>query len=222
MRGPRESDGPRAGYVYAARWAALGALYDSLVAMTLPESQFREALTEAAQVSGGQRVLELGCGTGSQTVLLARAGASVTAVDGDAMALSRARRKLSAAGLHADVRLGVVEDLPYLDGAFDAVLSSLLFHHLDSASKRTALAQARRVLRVGGRFVLLDFDRPQTVWGWVVSPVMRAFDGFSNTEDNWCGRLPGLLAEAGFDAVAARWTRDTLLGTLTIWEARNG
>ena len=71
--------------------------------------------------------------------------------------------------------VAAAEDLPYEDGSFDAVVSSLFFHHVDLDLKAKALAEARRVLRPQGKLVIADMHIPTTWMGALVSRVSRWF-----------------------------------------------
>jgi ubiquinone/menaquinone biosynthesis C-methylase UbiE len=68
-----------------------------------------------------------------------------------------ARNDAAGRGLDVDLRTGSITDLPYPDAAFDAVLTNIMFHHLDLVEKRLAVAEIARVLRPGGRFVSAEF-----------------------------------------------------------------
>jgi ubiquinone/menaquinone biosynthesis C-methylase UbiE len=115
------------------------------------------ALVAQAGLFDGANVLEIGCGTGNLTMAAKRAtpGAELTGVDPDPRALARARRK--ARGL-AGIRFEqtYAQDLPYPDGSFDRVLSSMMLHHLDPDPKAAAVAEAFRVLRPGGSMHVVD------------------------------------------------------------------
>ena len=111
-----------------------------------------------AGLRDGHRVLDVGCGTGN---LLRSTGkrhpkAELTGLDPDPKALVRARRKARRAGVTVRLDRGFAQELPYPDGSFDRVFSSLMLHHLDSASKDELLAEVRRVLRPDGLLVLAD------------------------------------------------------------------
>jgi ubiquinone/menaquinone biosynthesis C-methylase UbiE len=111
-----------------------------------------------AGLRAGHRVLDVGCGTGN---LLRSTGkryrtVELVGLDPDPNALARAARKTRRAGLALQLDRGFAQELPYPDGSFDRVFSSLMLHHLDSGSKDALLAEVRRVLRPDGILVLAD------------------------------------------------------------------
>jgi ubiquinone/menaquinone biosynthesis C-methylase UbiE len=135
--------------------------YDALVwVLTLGrERRFRRRLVELARIGAGESVLDVGCGTGTLAIVAReRVGAAgrVGGVDPSPEMLARARRKAARAG--ADVRFDIasVDALPHPDGSFDAVVSSLMLHHLSDESRRRGMAEIARVLKPGGRFFALD------------------------------------------------------------------
>jgi ubiquinone/menaquinone biosynthesis C-methylase UbiE len=117
----------------------------------------REMITLAG-LRDGHRVLDVGCGTGN---LLRSTGkryrtVDLVGLDPDPRVLARAGRKLRRAGRSVRLDRGFAQELPYPDDSFDRVFSSLMLHHLDSASKDTLLAEVHRVLRPDGLLVLAD------------------------------------------------------------------
>ena len=119
-------------------------------------------------VDGGDRVLDVACGSGLALELAAARGADVSGIDASARLVAIARDRLPG----ADVRVGDMAALPWDDGSFDVVTS---FRGL-WATTPEALAEARRVLRPGGRLAL-------TTWGHVkVSPGMWALTPFGLAE----------------------------------------
>lgn len=208
-------------YLPALRFPALTALYDPLIARTTRERAFKTRLVELAAARPGERVLDLGCGTGTLALALKRAapGASVSGVDGDEAMLTQGRAKAGAEGLDVALGQALAQELPFTDGAFDVVVSSLFFHHLERAGKEQAAAEMVRVLRPGGRVVIADWGRPRDLPMAIASLGIRLFDGHAPTRDNLAGRLPAILAGAGLSEVAERGSYRTVVGRLVIHTA---
>ena len=101
-----------------------------------------------ARVQAGQRVLDVGCGTGVAAVTAARRGASVTGIDLTPELLELARENSRVAEVAVDWHEGDVEQLPFDDGAFDVVVSQ--YGHMFAPRPDIATAEMIRVLRVGG------------------------------------------------------------------------
>jgi ubiquinone/menaquinone biosynthesis C-methylase UbiE len=110
----------------------------------------------------GADVLEIGCGMGTHTQLLAEAGARLTAVDLTAPAVEMTRRRCALHGLAADVRQADAESLPFEDASFDLVWAWGVLHH--SRSFERCLAEATRVLRPGGRLFLMVYHRRSLIY----------------------------------------------------------
>jgi ubiquinone/menaquinone biosynthesis C-methylase UbiE len=208
-------------YVAAAGRGALTALYDPALRMTMRESAWRPALVERVVAGGARDVLDVGCGTGTLSVALAAAGTRVVGVDGDEDVLARARAKAAAAGVDVEWRTGLADALPAPAASADAVVCSLLLHHLEPRVKAAALAEARRVLRPGGRLYVADWGRPADPLQRVMFFGLQLLDGFSNTRDHAAGRLVDVIAAAGFRSVAGRNRLRTVWGTLDVLEAQN-
>lgn len=209
-------------FLPALRWPVLTRVYDPVVRLTTRERRFKEALLDQADVRPGEAVLDLGCGTGTLAVALARRcpGARVTGLDADPEVLARAAAKAAAAGCTVELVEGLSTALPFPDACFDVVLSSLFLHHLGRAEKRRALSEVVRVLKPHGRLHVADWGRPQDPAMAAAFAVLRAFDGFAVTADNARGALPELFEEAGLEAAALRGQLRTAFGTLALYSAR--
>lgn len=208
----------RARYVPAAGRAGLTALYDPVLRLTMREGAWRPLLVEHA-AAAGRRVVDLGCGTGTLAIALARRGLKVTAVDGDEDVLARARRKASRAGVEVSWARGLAGALPLGDGTADAVVCSLLLHHLAPDAKRAALRDAARVLRPNGRLLVADWGRPADALQAAAFAALRALDGRANTAEHAAGRLPAVIAEAGFEPPRRLARLRTAWGTLELLQA---
>ncbi|HEX5851701.1 MAG TPA: class I SAM-dependent methyltransferase [Solirubrobacteraceae bacterium] len=203
-------------FVPAAGRHGLTGLYDPVVALTMRERTFRSRIVEQVAAGEPTAILEIGCGTGSLTALLAQAlpAASITGLDPDADVLARARAKGTASHIHWQE--GTATRLPMADGSFDRVVASLVLHHLTMEEKRAALAEARRVLRPGGRLHVADWGAPQDPLMRAAFLALRTLDGFERTRAHARGELPTLIAQAGFSDVRLRDRLRTGWGTLEL------
>jgi ubiquinone/menaquinone biosynthesis C-methylase UbiE len=167
----------------------------------------------------GQRVLDLGAGTGTLAILIKQIqpDAQVTGIDGDKAILAIAREKASNSCTDIAFELGDVVALPYSDQSFDRVLSTLVTSVLGREEKRFAICEAYRVLACGGELHIADFGPPHTFWGRMVAPLVRLFEPVS---DNLDGLLPVMLREAGFVNVGTIARYATLFGSISILSGR--
>ena len=183
-------------YLPAAGHTWLLPLYDPLVKL-LGADAARRALLEHACLRPGQRVLDIGCGTGSLVVLIKRLHPDVEVVglDPDPKALARGRRKAARASVSVQFDQGFADELPYTDASVDRVLSSFMFHHLLRDEKEGMLREVRRVLRPGGFFTLLDFGGPESgTDGFLARLIHSSHHLRDNSED----RILALMSQAGF------------------------
>ncbi|QYN35688.1 class I SAM-dependent methyltransferase [Pseudonocardia sp. DSM 110487] len=171
-------------------------LYDPMTRL-LGVQRIHRRLIELAAVEQGHRVLEIGCGPGGLVLRAQRMhpDAEVVGLDPDPLALARARRKAERAGLPVRFDQGKAGELPYPDESIDRVLSSFMFHHLDDAEKRRALAEVRRVLRPGGRLHLVD------IAGHHHGPFGRRMQRNEHLRDNAGDGIPDRMREAGLSDV---------------------
>jgi ubiquinone/menaquinone biosynthesis C-methylase UbiE len=209
-------------YVPAAGRAWLTGLYDPVMTVTMREGRWRPALLDevAAKLPDAGTVVDVGAGTGSFAIALsaARPDVLVLAVDGDADVLDRARGKDGANAV--EWREGLAGELPIEDEQTDAVVMSLLLHHLVPETKRGALTDAYRTLRPGGWLHVADWGRPVGAFPRAGFLALRLLDGLDGTRDHAAGRLSSLIAAAGFDDPSV-WRRlSTAWGTLELLSAR--
>ena len=210
-------DAPRE-FVPALHFRFLTPFYDFFMVFA-GERYFRRLVTEAVAIRDGQDIMDLGCGTGSQALLIRRQCLSciVTALDYDIDALGLALRKVQRAGI--DVRLvrGTASDLPFADGCFDRITSSLVFHHLNTTSKLSAMREVFRALRPSGEFLLVDFGVPKGLFMRFIAGIMRAVE---RTDENVKGQLPVMMARAGFIDVAVVREIPSPFGTVAFYRGK--
>lgn len=208
------------GYVPAAGHDRFLALYDPVARYLFQEDATKRELIAQARLAPGHRVLDVGCGTGTLAILIKREfpATSVVGLDGDPKALARARRKADDAGVEVQLDEALSYDLPYPDGSFDRVFSSMMLHHLTREQKERTLAEIRRVLALGGTFHLLDFGRAFSAWDRALSRVVHVAHAHE-AHDDPSGSLVDLLASAGFVDVAELSRRGTIAGSVWYYRA---
>jgi ubiquinone/menaquinone biosynthesis C-methylase UbiE len=120
---------------------------------------FRQRIVDLAALKGNERMLDAGCGTGMMALRIAAQypGCTVQGVDISPRMIAAARRDAEQQGLAVDFRVGSILDLPYPGESFDVVITNIMYHHLDLAEKRQAVAEIARVLTPGGRYVSAEF-----------------------------------------------------------------
>ncbi len=203
-------------YLPAAGRDAFLPFYDLLTRL-LGMPRVYDTLIGQAAVADGMAVLEIGCGTGNLTTRVHRAhpDASVLGVDPDPRALARAERK---AGVGDGIRFmrGYVQELPFEDNAFDRVLSSMMWHHLDGETKATAASEILRVLRPGGSLHLVDIGGDMTAAdGFFARRLMRSDHAAGNLGD----AIPMLFRGIGFECTQVATHRQRGVGRLTYYRA---
>lgn len=163
----------------------------------------RRVYTELAALSGagpGDRVLDVGCGSGYLTRVMAKAVGPTGAAEGvdpSPDGIARARRVTRLA--NCTFSEGIAEALDAPDGAYDVVVSSLVIHHLPERLRPQAIGEMSRVLRGGGRVLIADLRPPatllgRTLVGRLMSPAMRDYP---------VHLLEPMAREAGFEQVDA-------------------
>jgi ubiquinone/menaquinone biosynthesis C-methylase UbiE len=140
-------------------WAAR---YDLLIKLVTlgREHAMRERMLDLGRVSSGEFVLDVGCGTGTLAIAAKRRvgdGGTVDGIDPSVEMIERARKKATRAHSGAAFRVAHAESLPFETSHFDVVLSTVMLHHLPRAVRAQAIQEMRRVVKPGGRILIVDF-----------------------------------------------------------------
>lgn len=201
-------------YIPALNQKWLTPLYDPLLKRGMKEETFKRYLIENSHLIAGQKVLDLGCGTGTLTIQIKRFLPEIDlfGLDGDPGVLQIAREKAAGLGVGIHWEEGLAYDLPYPNASFDRVVSSLMIHHLTAPKKLKAFQEVFRVLKPGGEFHLLDFAKPTSL-GMKLISIPMAF--MEEAGDNIHGLLPSMLKQAGFLAPVETRRFQTVFGELS-------
>jgi ubiquinone/menaquinone biosynthesis C-methylase UbiE len=177
-------------------WAAR---YDLLVwLVTLGrERVFREQVVRLARLQPGESVLDVGCGTGTLAIAAKRfvgATGTVYGIDASPEMVARAGKKARKTGVEVVFKHAVAEALPFPDAHIDAVLSTVMLHHLPRKARQQCAGEIRRVLKPGGRVLAVDFGGPARERRGLIAHFHR--HGHVNLPD-----MIALLGEAGLNIV---------------------
>lgn len=165
--------------------------WDDLCRSLLPVPDYQRRLLAIVPAVG--TLLEVGVGTGSLLLELARADRRVIGVDHSPAMLEEARRRIGDAGLeNVELRLGEMAHLPLPNGSVGCVVANMVLHH--APDPPAVLRELRRVLAPGGLLVVADLARHEREW--VRERLADQWLGFEEDE------LTGWLSAAAFEGVA--------------------
>jgi len=206
-------------YIPALSFKLLTPLYDPLLKRIMQEETFKLKLIGYANIQPGMKILDLGCGTGTLTLMIKRAhpDATVTGLDGDPQILDIAREK--SRGMDIQWNQGLATSLPYPDSVFERVVTSLVIHHLITDDKRRAFKEAYRVLKPQGELYVLDFGTPHSPFTRFMTKYMRRLE---EVADNFDGLIPRFITDAGFVGIKEGEHFVTVFGPLSLWRAVKG
>jgi len=208
-------------YLAPLKYDWLTSFYDPLLRWTLREETFKRQLIRQANIASNHRVLDVGCGTATLTLLIKQLHprAEVVGLDGDAKTLGLARNKIAKTGLEIELVQGLSYKMNFPEASFDRVLSSLVFHHLTAENKRRTLGEIFRVLKPGGALHVADWGKAQNLAMRGAFLLVQMLDGFATTTENVQGKLPKYFREAGFANVRETQRYMTVFGTLSLYAA---
>jgi ubiquinone/menaquinone biosynthesis C-methylase UbiE len=179
---------------WGARWYDL---FSTIISFGRDKA-IREKLIELAEPAPSEKVLDVGCGTGTLALAIKRqvGTGKVHGIDASPEMVQFAKEKSAKDGSDIDFRVALIEAIPFPDASFDLVTSSLMLHHLPDDVKAKGFLEIRRVLKPGSRFMAMDFAAPSH------SPLSHLLSIFGHSHgESVVGTLVPMLGEAGFSDV---------------------
>jgi ubiquinone/menaquinone biosynthesis C-methylase UbiE len=174
------------------------------------EKKLREMTVDLAQVKPGESVLEIGCGTGSLTLTAKRrVGSAGEAFGIDLIPgmIAVSQRKAAEANEKIAFQQGSIDNLPFPDNRFDVVLCSFMIFHMSDDTRRKGIVEIRRVLKPGGRLLVLDMAVP-------AQPLQKAIAKmlFGGMLEHELRELSPLMEASGFSDIELGSASFSILG----------
>ena len=199
-------------------------IYDPVVRLLSRDRTWRSALLARLAPQDGELIVDAGCGTATFLKDIAQCAphATLVGIDPDERILLRARAKLAAAGVMAELRHGYLRDLAALlsDSDVAKITSSLVFHQVPLSEKRAGLAAMFAALAPGGTVLIADYGLQRTALMRTLFKLVQCVDGFADTQPNADGVLPELMHDAGFIEVEETDVFATATGSISIYRGR--
>ena len=185
-------------------------IHTSIMGLGINRSNSR-MIIQMAKIKAGDKVLDVGCGSGNLTLTAkkyAGTAGAVYGIDAAPEMIAVAREKAKRNGLQAVFEVGLIEKIPFPDATFDVVINRLVIHHLPDDLKRRGFAEIFRVLKPGGRVFLADFRPPSNP---ILAHIATALVGHQMMMRSNIENIPPMLVEAGFVDVTSGSTRSAFL-----------
>lgn len=175
--------------------------YDPIVQfVTLGKTQkMHQGTLTLARLRSGDKVLDIGCGTGNLTLAAEKmvgVGGTVVGLDVEPAMIHQARQKAAKTNSPVLFEVASITAIPYPDAAFDVILSTAMFHHLNPTQQVEGLAELYRVLKGDGRLLIVDLNTARR-------SLVASLPGHKHLarQDTVLSELPGLLQRTGFQKV---------------------
>lgn len=211
---------PEAAFTPAAGRFLPTSAYDRLLALLTREATWRANLLEALAPKPGERILDVGCGTGSFAILIKQIepDARNVGLDPDPEARRIAVTKAEIAGVEIEWHSGFARDAANF-GQFDKVVSSLVFHQVPVEEKRAGLEAMFTATKPGGLVLIADYAEQRSWLMRQAFKIVQSADGRTNTQPNADGFLEQELERICGAPQTAVWSLDTPTGTISIFSA---
>jgi demethylmenaquinone methyltransferase/2-methoxy-6-polyprenyl-1,4-benzoquinol methylase/phosphoethanolamine N-methyltransferase len=175
------------------------------------EPAIRRQTIAVANLAPGEKVLDVGCGTGTLAIAAARRvgpEGEVHGTDASPEMIAVASSKAASKHVPDRFRVAAIENLPFADDSFDVVLSSFMLHHLPDDVKAQGFAEIKRVLKPGGRFLAVDLSGSRSVLGHIMSALGHSM------KEGYVDGLKAMFSDAGLEQVEEITTKFNYLAFL--------
>jgi demethylmenaquinone methyltransferase/2-methoxy-6-polyprenyl-1,4-benzoquinol methylase/phosphoethanolamine N-methyltransferase len=169
-------------------------------------------IAQMANIKAGDKVLDVGCGSGNLTLTAKRyAGrsGSVYGIDASPEMIDVARKKAKELSTDVVFDVALIEKLPFEDSTLDVVISRLVLHHLPDDLKQQALTEIFRVLKPEGTIFLADFQTPANP---ILARLISLFIGHPAMMQSKVSSLIPMLVQAGFHNLTSEQTQSMFMG----------
>ena len=206
---------------HALRYSFLNRFYDAVTGLTCREKYFKSEMIKLADAVEPGPVVDIACGTGTFITMYKKVHPNVRmiGIDADENILVIARNKTQHLG-SIEYVCSYSNHINLEDASAGAVYTGLFYHHLDYQNKLATTKEALRILKKKGKYVICDWGRPSNIFTQMGFFMVRILDGFDTTLDNYQGKIPGILRQAGFQNVTEHKSINTVFGTLRIWSGK--
>ena len=198
-------------------------LYDFAIAAMTRENEWRGRLVAHINPTVADRILDVGCGTGSLAIRLKKTAPEVAiiGIDPDPIVIAAARQKSAKAEVSIYWRSGFLIPATCEEiGSVSKVVSSLVLHQTPLDEKNNILSAIRTMLQPGGTLYIADYGLQRTLaMRFLFRRTVQAIDGLADTQPNADGILPSLIKSAGFRDISELEVIPTVTGSISIYRA---
>lgn len=211
---------PETSFTPALGRAGLTRGYDHAIRLLTREKTWRGALLRQVGPRAGDAILDVGCGTGTFTIMLKRAApqARIIGLDPDPQVLAIAAEKASQAGVAVEWRQGFAHDAATVAGRVDKAVSSLVFHQVPLDGKREGVAAMFAALRPGGEVHIADYAWQRArLMRMLFRSTVQMIDGVADTQPNADGALEDILGHHDASAAVPIAVIPTFTGAISLF-----
>lgn len=200
----------------------LSPFYDTAIGLATREGRWRGRLISQMNIQPDDRILDVGCGTGTLALMMKRQAPSATVfgLDPDPKALTMARRKATRAGAEIEFLPGFITDTLLKPlRPLTKIVISLVLHQTPVKEKLRILNTCRHVLGPDGQVHIADYGEQRGLMRLAFRTTVQALDGVADTEPHAKGKFPEIIREAGLKTLTETSRTHTPTGQITCWIA---